>query len=159
MSLILASTLPATERREISRLLPHSARSTFCLCTRIMLAFFHCCGRHLEDKQSRIKLCSLLCKAHPPYLMTSAGMLSGPAALLSLRQRMAYSTSSKDGGSSSFEMISSVGRSSRKSGSVVWTLFSRFCRYSAHLLKISYLFMTKTPSILLTGCKEKRLGP
>ena len=39
---------------------------------------------------------------------------------------MAFSTSSKDGGSSSFGMIGSVGRSSRKPESVVLTLFSRF---------------------------------
>ena len=80
------------------QLLPHSARSPCCLHTRIMLAFFHFCGRHLADQQSRIKLCSLLCKAHPPYLMTSAGILSEPAALLSLSLRMAFSISSKDGG-------------------------------------------------------------
>ena len=128
--MISASTLPATERREMPRLLPHSARSTFCLCTRIMLASFHCCGKHLADQQSRMKLCNLLCKAQPPYLMTSGGVLSGPAASLSLSLRMALSTSSKDGGSSSFGMIGSVGRSSRKPGSVVWTLLSRFCRYS-----------------------------
>ena len=54
-------------------------------------------------------LCSLLLKAQPPYLVTSAGMLFGPAALLSLRLRMAFSTSSKDGGSSSFGLIGSVG--------------------------------------------------
>ena len=84
-----------------------------------------------------IKLCSLLCKAHPPYLLTSAGMLSGTAVLLSLRLIMAFSTSSKVGRSSSFGMIVSVGRSSRKSGSVVWTLFSRFLRYSAHLSMIN----------------------
>ena len=159
MSMILASTFPATERREMSRLFPHSARSPFCLHTRIILAFFHCCGRHLADQQSRIKLCSLLCKAQPPYLMTSGGMLSGPAALLSLRLRMAFSISSKDGGSSSFGMIGSVGRSSRKPGSVVWTLFSRFCKYSVHLSRLNSLFLSKTPSVLLTGCKEKRLGP
>ena len=82
------------------------------------------------DQQSRIKLCSLLCKAQPPYLMTSAGMLSEPAVLLSLRLRMAFTTSSKNGESSSFGMIGSVGRSSRMPGLVVWTLFSRFCRYS-----------------------------
>ena len=157
--MILASTLPATERREMPQLLPHSAQSPFCLCTRIMLAFFHCCGRHLADQQSRIKLCSLLCKAHPPYLMTSAGMLSGQAALLSLRLRMAFSTSSKDGGSLSFGMNGNVGRSSRNPGSVVWTLFSRFCRYSAHLSRVNSLFLIKMPSVLLTGCKEKRLGP
>ena len=116
VSMILASTLPATERREMPRLLPHSARSPLCLYTRIMLAFFHCCGRHLADQQSRIKLCSLLCKEHPPYLMTSAGMLSGPDALLSLRLRMAFSTLSKDCGSSSLGMIGSVGRSSRNLG-------------------------------------------
>ena len=148
MSMILAITLPATERREMPRLLPHSARSPFCLCTRIMLAFFHCCGRHLADQQSRIKLCSILYKAHPPYLMTSGGMLSGPAALLSLSLRMAFSTSSNDGVSSTFGMIGSVVRSSRKPGSVVWTLLSR----------ISSLFLIKSPSILLTGCKEKCLG-
>ena len=159
VSMILASTLPATERREMPRLLPHSARSPLCLYTRIMLAFFHCCGRHLADQQSRIKLCCLLCKAHPPYLMTSAGMLSGPAALLSMRLRMAFSTSSKDGGSSSFGMTDRVGRSSRKPGSVVWTLLSRFCGYSAHLSRVSYLFLIKTPSVLLTRCKEKLLGP
>ena len=159
VSTILASTLPATERREMQRLLPHSDRSPLCLYTRIMLAFFHCCGRHLADQQSRIKLCSLLCKAHPPYLMTSAGMLSGQAALLSLRLRMAYSSSSKDGGSSSFGMIGSVSRSSRKPGAVVWTLLSRFCRYSAHFSRINSIFLIKTPSVLLTRCKEKRLGP
>ena len=135
--MILASTLPATERREMPRLLPHSAPSPFCLYTRIMLAFFHCCGRHLADQHSRIKLCSLMCKAHPPYSMTSAGMLSGQAVLLSLRLSMAYYTLSKDGGTSSFGMIGSVGRSSRKPGSVVLTLFSRFCRYSAHLSRIN----------------------
>ena len=150
MSMNIASTLPATERMEMPRLLPHSARSPLCLCTRIMLAFFHCCGRHLADQQSRIKLCSLLCKAHQPYLVTSTGMLSGPAALFSMRLRMAFSTSSKDGGSSSFGMIGSVGRSSRKSGSVVRTLFSRFCRYSAHHSRISSLFLIKTSSVLLT---------
>ena len=145
MSIILASTLPATERREMPRLLLHSARSPFCLCKRIMLAFFHCCGRNLVDLHLRIKLCSLMCKTHSPCLMTSAGMLSGPAALFSLRLRMAFSILSKDGGSSSFGMIGSVGRSSRKPGSVVWTLFSRFCRYSAHLLRINSLFLIKTP--------------
>ena len=77
-------------------------------------------------------------KTHPPYLMISAGMLSGPAVLLFLRLRMAFSTSTKDGGSSSFGMIGSVGRSSRKPGSVVWTLFGR---YSAHLATINTLFL------------------
>ena len=159
MRMILASTLPATERTEMPRLLPHSVRSPFCLYTRIMLAFFHCSGSHLADQQSMIKLCSLLCKAHPPHLMTSTGMLSGPAALLPLRLRMAFSISSKDGGSSSFGMICCVGRLPRKPGSVVWTLFSRFCRYSAHLSRISSLFLIKTPSVLPNGCKEKRHGP
>ena len=70
-----------------------------------MLAFFHCCGRHLADQQSRIKLCRLLCKAHKPYLMTLAGMLSGPAVLLSLILRMTFSSLPNDGGSSSFGMI------------------------------------------------------
>ena len=98
-------------------------------------------GPSVKDKIMR-----LLCKAHLNDLMTSAGMLSGPAAFLSLRLRMALSTSSKDGGSSSFEMIGSVGRSSRMPGSVVWTLFSRFCRYSAHLSRINSLFLIKTPS-------------
>ena len=125
LSMIFASTLPATERREMPRLLPHSVRSPFCLHTRIMLAFCHCCGRHLAEQQSRMKLCSLLCNAQPPYFLTSAGMLSGPAILSSLWLRMAFTTSSKDGGLSSFGMIGSVGRSSRKPGSVVWTLFSR----------------------------------
>ena len=74
------------------------------------------------DQQSKIKLSNLLCKAHPPYLMTSAGMLSGPAVL---RLRMAFSSSSKDCGSMSFGMIGRVGRSCRKPGSEMWTLFSR----------------------------------
>ena len=139
VSMILASTLPATERREMPRLLPHSARSPLCLHTGIMLAIFQCCGRHLADQQSRMKSCSPLCKAHPPYLMTSAGMLSGPASLLSLRLRIAFPISSKDGGSSSSWMIGSVGRSSIENGSVVWTLLSRFCRYSAHLSRINSL--------------------
>ena len=133
------------------RLLPHSAWSPFCLYARIMLALFHCCGRHLADQQSWIKLCRPLCKAHPPCLMTSAGMLRERGALLSLRLRMAYSTSSRDVGSSSFGMICSVGRSSRRPGSVVWTLFSRFCMYSAHRSRIYSLFLIKTPSVLLTG--------
>ena len=109
--MILASTLPDTVRREMPRLMPHSARSPFCLYTRIMLAFFHCCGRHLADQQQRKELCSFRCKAHPPYLNTSAGILSGPAALLSLRLRIAFSTSSKDGGSSSFGMTTTHGLS------------------------------------------------
>ena len=114
------------EMGELPRLLPHSALSPFCSYARIMLEFFHCCGRHIADHQSMIKLCSLLCKAHPPSLMTSAWTLLGPAALLSLRLRMAFSISSKDDGSSRFGMIGSVGRSSRRPGSVMWTLFSRF---------------------------------
>ena len=65
------------------------------------------------DEQSRIKLLSLQCNAHQPYLITLAGMLSGPAALLPLRLRMTFSTLSKDSGSSSSWMIGSVGRSSR----------------------------------------------
>ena len=155
--MILASTLPATERRDTTTV------ATFCLVTLLLVyknnvGIFHCCGRHLADQQSRIKLRSLLCKAQPPFLMTSTGMLSGPAVLLSLRLRMAFTTLSKDGGSSSFGMIGCVDGSSRKPGSVVWTLFSRFCRYSAHLSRISSLFLIKTPSVLLTGCKEKRLG-
>ena len=72
-----------------------------------------------------------------------AGMLSEPAVLLSLRQKMAFSTSSNDDGSSSFAMICSVGRSSRKSMLVMWTLLSRFCRYSANLARINYLFMIR----------------
>ena len=51
-------------------------------------------------------------------------------------------------------MIGSVGRSSRKPGSVVWTLFSRSCRYSVNLAMINSLFVIRTPSILLTGYKE-----
>ena len=152
--MILASTLPATERREMPRLLPHSARSPFCLNTGIILVFFHFCGRQLADQQSRIKLCSLLCKAHPPYLITMAGMLSGPAASSSLRLRMVFSTSSTDVWSSSYGMIGSVGRSSRKPGSVAWTLLSRFCRCSAHLARFISLFSIMAQSILLTGCKR-----
>ena len=95
-----------------------------------------------------IKLCSLLCKAQPTYLMTSAGMLSGPAALLSLRLRMTFDTSSNDGGSSSFGVIGSVGRSSKKPGSMVRTLFSRFCGYSAHHARINSLFLIRMPSVL-----------
>ena len=159
VDMFLANTLSATGRKEMPRLSPHSARSPFCLYTRIMLVLFHCCGRHLADQQSRIKLCSLLCKAHQPYLMTSARMLSGPAALLFLRMIMAFSTSSMDGGSSSLGMICRVGRPSRKSGSVVWILFSRFCKYSAHLSRINSLFLIKTTSVHLTGCMKKRLGP
>ena len=143
MSMILASTLPATERREMPRLLPHSARSPICLCIRIMLASFHCCGRHLADQQSRMKLCCLLCTAQLPYLMTSGGMLSGQAALLSLSLRISFSTSSNDGGSSCIGMVGSDGRASRKPGSVVWTLFSRFYRHSAHLSRIRNIFMIK----------------
>ena len=47
----LASTLPATERREMPRLFPHSVRSPFCLYIRIILAFCHCCERHLTGQQ------------------------------------------------------------------------------------------------------------
>ena len=76
------------------------------------------------------------------------GLLSGPTALLSLRQKMAFSTSSNDGGSSSFAMKCSVGRSSIESMLVMWTLFRRFCRYSANLARINSLFMISTPSVL-----------
>ena len=75
-------------------------------------------------------------------------MLSGPSVLLSLRQRMAFSTPSKDGGSTSFGMIGCVGRSSRKRGSVMWTLFSRLCRYSTNQARINSLFLISTPSVL-----------
>ena len=51
---------------------------------------------------------SLLCRAHPPYLMTSAGMLQGPVVLWSLRLRISFSTLSKDGWHSCFGMIGSV---------------------------------------------------
>ena len=76
------------------------------------------------------------------------GMLSEPAVLLSLRQKMAFSTSSNDDGSSSFAMIYSVGRSSMESMLVMWTLFRRFCRYSTNLASINSLFMISTPSVL-----------
>ena len=49
----------------------------------------------LFDQPSRIKLCSILFREHPPYLITSAELLSGPAVLLSLRQRMASTSTSK----------------------------------------------------------------
>ena len=57
-----------------------------------------------------------------------------------------------------FGMIGCVGRSSGKPGSMMWTLFSWICRYSAHVASIYSLFLSRTPSILLTGCKEKRVG-
>ena len=51
VSIILASILSATERREMPWLLPHSAQLPFCLYTRIILVFFHCCGRPaVKDK-------------------------------------------------------------------------------------------------------------
>ena len=74
---------------------------------------------------------------------------------------MAFSTSSKDGWSHSSGMIYNVGRSSSKPGSVMWTLLSRFCRYSAHLARINSLFLINTPSVIcmssrgdvvMTGC-------
>ena len=65
----------------------------------------------------------------------------------------------KDGWSSSFGMIGSVSRSSRKPGSVVFALSSRFCRYSANLARIISLFLIRAPSIHVTGCNEKRVGP
>ena len=75
-------------------------------------------------------------------------MLSGPVVLMYLSLRMDSSTSSNDGGSSSFGMIGSVGRSSRKPGSEMWTLFSRFCRYSSNLARINSIFLSSTPSVL-----------
>ena len=139
------------EKGDATTVATQSVRSPFCMYAR-MLAFFHCCDRHLAGQQSRIKLCSLLFIAHPPYLMTSSGL----ADLLCLRLRMTFTTTSRHSGSSSFGMNGSVDRSSRKPGSVEWTLF---CRYSAHLARINFLFLIRTPSILLTGYKEKRLGP
>ena len=75
-------------------------------------------------------------------------MLSGPVVLLSLRQRMAISTLSNDDGSSSFGINCSVGRTSRKPGSVMLTLLCRFCWYSVHLARINSLFFISTPSVL-----------
>ena len=75
-------------------------------------------------------------------------MLSGGDVLLSLRQRMALSTPSKDGGSSCFGMIGCVSRSSKKRGSVKWTLFSRLCWYSTNQARINYLFVISTPLVL-----------
>ena len=73
---------------------------------------------------------------------------------------MTFSILSKDGGSSSLGMIGNVGRSSRKPGSVEWTLFSSFsfCRYSAYHARINSLFLIRTPSVVLTVCHEKQLG-
>ena len=58
---------------------------------------------------------------------------------------MAIFTSLNDVGSSSFLLIGSVGLSSRKPGSEMWTLF---CRYSANLARINSLFFSSTPSVL-----------
>ena len=138
--------------------------ATFCSVT-ILLIYKNNVGilpllrQTLSGPAVKDKIMQNLCKAQPPYLMTSAEMLSGPAFLLSLRLRMTITTSSTDGGSSCFGMIGSVGRSSRMPGSVVLTLFSRFGRYSAYLSMVNSLFLIRTPSVLLTGCKEKRLGP
>ena len=61
---------------------------------------------------------------------------------------MAIFTSLNDDGSSSFLLIGSVGRSSRKPGSEMWTLLSRICRYSANQAMINLLFLISTPSVL-----------
>ena len=114
VSMIFASTLPATERWSKPRHFPHHVRSPICLYSRIMSAFCHCCWRYLADQQSRIKLRNHLRKAEPPYLMTLAGLLSGPAVLLSLRLRMTFATSSQIDRSSRFGMIGRVDMSSRK---------------------------------------------
>ena len=50
--MILASTLPATEGREMLQLLPHSPRSPICLYTRVILTSYHRCGKHLADRHS-----------------------------------------------------------------------------------------------------------
>ena len=123
--MILASTLPAKEKKPMPSLLPHSAQSPFCLNTRITFAFFHCCLIHLADQQSNIQLLFRRCKAQSTIFVGLVRDISGPATLLSMRRRMAFSTSIKDGGSSSFGMIGIVGRSSRKAGSETWTLVSR----------------------------------
>ena len=51
-------------------------------------------------------------------------------------------------GSSSCGMIGRVCKSFRKAGSVAWTLFRRFCRYSANLARIISIVVIREPSIL-----------
>ena len=74
--------------------------ATYCSVT-ILLVYMNNVGIFqlllvkLFDQQSRIKSCSLLLREHPPCLITSAELLSGPAVLLSLRQRMASTSTSK----------------------------------------------------------------
>ena len=74
-------------------------------------------------------------------------MLSTPAALLHLSLRMVFSTSSNDDGSSCFGIICCIGRSSRKPLSVMWTLFSRLCRYSAYQARINFSVLIIKPSV------------
>ena len=60
---------------------------------------------------ARINSLFLISTQSVPWMLSEccqAGMLSEPAVLMSLRLRMAFSTSSKDGGSSTFGMIGCV---------------------------------------------------
>ena len=154
-----SSTLLATERMEIPRLLPHFVRSHTYLYTRIMFDVFHCCGRHLWDQHSLMILCSFLRKAQPPCLMTSAGMLSCWMFVVVETENGLYHFVKGWWVTKFFGMIGSFGRSSRKPGSVVWTLFCRYCRYSAHRTMINSLFLIRTPSVFLSGCKEMLWPP
>ena len=71
--------------------------ATFCLVT-LLIAYKNNVGispllwETLGGPEVKDKIMRLLCKAHPPYSMTSAVILPGPAATLSLRLTMAFST-------------------------------------------------------------------
>jgi len=79
---ILVSTLPEVARREMPLLFPHTALSPFFLKMLTMSASFHFCGQQLEAQTFWKMSCRESRMAFPPCFRISAGMPSGPAALL-----------------------------------------------------------------------------
>ena len=80
LSITRARILPATESNEMPRLLPQICLLPFRLKTVTILASFHCCGS-LPVVQARwMNWCRCRQRWWPPYLKTSPGIPSGPAA-------------------------------------------------------------------------------
>jgi len=75
----------------------------------MMFASFHCCGSCWQFHTQEMKRCSRCSRACPPNFSTSAGISSGPDALLFLRPHTAMLTSCKDSVRSRSGIIGSWG--------------------------------------------------
>ena len=155
-----ASSLPAVERREIPLLFPQSALSPLRLYIVAMLASFHCCRNFPDVHAVVMTRCRRCRRFKPPCLRSSAGMPSGPEALLFFSPFTALHTSSNDGRVSRFARIGSCGSFSRMEGSVGLTQFRSSLRCSAQRERMSLRSLNRVlPSFDRTGWTEWCDGP